>query len=137
MIYVLLLLTMIFLHIVDDFYLQGVLATMKQKSWWKENCPDELYKHDYVVALIVHGFSWSFMVHLPLIFHCLYAWAKIPGVWIPLSMILHCYLHASIDHDKANKHDISLAEDQFLHLIQIVGIWVCFLALESQILQTP
>ena len=33
------LIIMIFLHIVDDFYLQGVLAKFKQKDWWKENYP--------------------------------------------------------------------------------------------------
>ena len=31
------LLTMIFLHIVDDYYLQGVLAKMKQRKWWEDN----------------------------------------------------------------------------------------------------
>ena len=28
------LLFMIMMHIVDDYYLQGILASMKQKSWW-------------------------------------------------------------------------------------------------------
>ena len=36
------------MHIVDDYYLQGILAKMKQKSWWKEVAPFEseqvLYK---------------------------------------------------------------------------------------------
>ena len=27
---------MIFAHIVDDFYLQGILAKMKQKDWWEK-----------------------------------------------------------------------------------------------------
>lgn len=31
-----LLLLMIFLHIVDDYYLQGILASMKQKEWWNK-----------------------------------------------------------------------------------------------------
>ena len=48
---ILLLLTMIFLHIVDDYYLQGWLASAKQKSYWEQNAPDELYKHDYIMAL--------------------------------------------------------------------------------------
>lgn len=29
-----LLLLMIFAHIIDDYYLQGILAHMKQKVWW-------------------------------------------------------------------------------------------------------
>ena len=61
-------LTMIFLHIVDDYYLQGILAQMKQKKFWKEQTPDELYKYDYIWALIMHAFSWTFMIMLPLIF---------------------------------------------------------------------
>ena len=28
------LLLMIFLHIIDDYKLQGILASMKQKNWW-------------------------------------------------------------------------------------------------------
>ena len=39
---------MIFCHIVDDYYLQGKLASMKQKSWWEKNAPDRLYKYDYL-----------------------------------------------------------------------------------------
>lgn len=31
-----LILTMIFMHIIDDYCLQGILASMKQKSWWTE-----------------------------------------------------------------------------------------------------
>ena len=37
---------MVFGHIVDDYYLQGILASMKQKSWWKENAPDKMYEKD-------------------------------------------------------------------------------------------
>ena len=43
-----LLLLMIFAHIVDDYYLQGILASMKQKSWWtKQEGYKSLYKNDY------------------------------------------------------------------------------------------
>lgn len=35
-----LLLLMIFLHIVDDYYLQGILASMKQKEWWHKTAPE-------------------------------------------------------------------------------------------------
>ena len=33
-------LCMIFCHIVDDYYLQGWLASAKQKVFWKENAPE-------------------------------------------------------------------------------------------------
>lgn len=52
--YFIILITMIFCHIVDDYYLQGWLASAKQKSWWKKNAPDDLYKHDYLMALFMH-----------------------------------------------------------------------------------
>ena len=29
-------LLMILLHVIDDFHLQGILASMKQKEWWKK-----------------------------------------------------------------------------------------------------
>ena len=45
---IILLLGMLFCHIVDDYYLQGWLASAKQKSWWEKNAPDELYKNDYI-----------------------------------------------------------------------------------------
>ena len=60
-------LIMLFMHIVDDYYLQGILAKMKQRSWWEENAPQEKYKHDYKVALFMHAFSWTFMIMLPLL----------------------------------------------------------------------
>ena len=61
-----LLLLMIFLHIVDDYYLQGILASMKQKEWWHKAAPEKMYRYDYIVALIMHGFSWAFMIMLPI-----------------------------------------------------------------------
>ena len=39
MIEIFMLLLMIFLHIVDDYYLQGILASMKQRGWWEKNAP--------------------------------------------------------------------------------------------------
>ena len=35
--YLLILIGMFFLHIVDDYYLQGCLAQMKQQSWWEKS----------------------------------------------------------------------------------------------------
>ena len=60
------LIVMLFFHIVDDYYLQGILAKMKQKKWWKENANNKKYKYDYIVALICHSFSWAFMIMLPI-----------------------------------------------------------------------
>ena len=60
---------MVFMHIVDDFYLQGILAKLKQKSFWRDNTSWEsytrLYRNDYIVALAAHAFSWCICIHLP------------------------------------------------------------------------
>lgn len=120
---VLLLLTMVFLHIVDDFYLQGILAQMKQKKWWKAQEDYEDHRHDYIAALIAHGFSWSFMVHLPfaglIVLLNMFQYASV----LALSLLTHAVVHAVIDHFKANKHVINLIEDQIFHLTQV---WVIF-----------
>ena len=62
------LLAMIFLHIFDDYKIQaGVLAMLKQRDWWREqDTYKPLYKYDYIVALIMHSFSWAFMIMLPI-----------------------------------------------------------------------
>lgn len=49
MIKLIVLLSMMFLHIVDDFKFQGILSSMKQKSWWKKNYPNKCYKYDYII----------------------------------------------------------------------------------------
>ena len=107
---------MIFAHIVDDFYLQGILAKLKQKSWWIENAPDSLYEHDYIMALILHSFSWTFMVMLPIAiynnFQC--------DVWFLFIFLLNTFYHARMDNLKANKKEVGLIIDQSFHLIQII-----------------
>lgn len=106
---------MIFCHVVDDYYLQGILAQMKQKKWWNENAPNPLYKHDYIVALITHGFSWAFMVMLPI------AIALDLGLALPFWVCFgaNVIIHAFIDNLKANKLKINLVVDQTAHIVQI------------------
>ena len=108
-------LSMFFMHIVDDYYLQGWLANGKQKSWWQDNAPQELYKYDYIMALFMHSLSWSFMIMLPLAF-----WHQfnITPVFITVFMI-NTILHAFIDDLKCNKKTINLIQDQSLHMMQI------------------
>lgn len=107
-------LAMIFLHIVDDYYLQGILAQMKQKKFWKEQAPDELYKYDYIWALIMHAFSWTFMIMLPLIFVNPIS----PAFYV--IFVVNLAVHAYVDNLKANKHKINLWQDQLIHLTQII-----------------
>lgn len=109
---------MIFAHIVDDYYLQGILAKMKQKQWWKENAPDNFYRHDYIVALIMHAFSWSFMINLPTLLV-----SRNYAIMCAL-IVVNTICHAWIDNAKANRHTINLVGDQIFHVIQIVILWV-------------
>lgn len=119
------LLWMIFFHIVDDYYLQGWLASAKQKSWWEKNAPDELYKNDYICALIVHSFSWAFMIMLPIAWYMEFAVGPTFLVWFGFN----ASMHAIVDDLKANKKEINLWQDQLLHMIQILGTFVWLLVI--------
>lgn len=115
---------MIFCHIIDDYYLQGWLASAKQKSWWQKNAPDKLYANDYKMALFMHCFSWTFMILLlPSIlgFYDLKLYL--------LLFALNLVVHMITDSAKANWMKINLITDQCIHIIQIVLIWTFYVAL--------
>ena len=118
-------LIMLFMHIVDDYYLQGILAKMKQRSWWEENAPQEKYKHDYKIALFMHAFSWTFMIMLPLLI--VYGFQY--NVFLNAVVWLNCFVHFHVDDLKANKKKINLWQDQLIHIVQIIitGLVVPFL----------
>lgn len=115
------LLSMLFCHIVDDYYLQGWLASAKQKKYWRElpNYTD-MYKHDYIVALIMHSMSWAFMIMLPI------AIANRFNVDFSFFAfyVVNVFLHAFIDNTKANWQVINLVQDQLLHMCQIGLTWI-------------
>jgi len=119
----LILLTMIFFHIVDDYYLQGWLASGKQRSWWKKNAPDKIYQYDYLMALFMHSFSWAFMVMLPAIVYVI-ANSRDLKVWYLLVFISNLTIHFVTDNAKANLKLINLIQDQSIHLGQIVITWI-------------
>ena len=121
---ILILYCMIFCHIVDDYYLQGVLAKMKQKKWWEENAPQKMYRYDYIVALIMHGFSWSFMVHLPIVVYVIMINHYDLILPVVLFLPIQALIHACIDNEKANKLSINLIDDQILHFLQIIFLWL-------------
>lgn len=117
------LLTMIFLHIIDDYKLQGILASMKQKKWWEEQKGyKKLYEYDYIPALIEHSFSWTFMIMLPIavVFRFDVGW------WI-FVYIANTVVHAFVDDLKANRFKINLVIDQSIHIAQIVATWLIFI----------
>ena len=106
---------MIFCHIVDDYYLQGWLASAKQKKYWQDNAPDRLYKFDYIWALLMHSFSWVFMVMLPIAYIMNF---NIPFMFV-IVFISNILIHAFVDDLKANRKKINLIQDQTIHLMQI------------------
>lgn len=107
---------MIFFHIVDDYYLQGWLASAKQKSWWEKNAPEELYKHDYIWALVMHSYSWAFMIMLPIA----YFYQFNVGFGFMILFAFNVTIHSLTDNAKANWKLINLWQDQLIHMIQII-----------------
>ena len=111
-----LILCMVFFHIVDDYYLQGLLANLKQKSWWENHAPDDMYKHDYLMALLMHAMSWSFMIMLPLLVYFYFE----PSATFIILWVVNTAIHGIVDDLKANKLKINLIQDQSIHLLQII-----------------
>lgn len=123
-----LLFAMIFCHIVDDYYLQGILAQLKQKEWWKKNAPASMYKNDYKLALFMHAFSWSFMIMLPLVIYAVVNnYRSVFWYFYAAAMVINTSFHAAVDDQKANKMSINLLADQIFHLVQIVMTYFVFL----------
>lgn len=120
-----LLISMLFCHIIDDYYLQGILASMKQKLWWEKNYPNEKYKNDYKMALFMHSASWSFMILLPVSIYNIinYYTDTFWTMWF-IIWIINLIIHMIVDDLKANKLKINLIIDQIIHMIQIVIAFV-------------
>ena len=117
------LLVMLFCHIVDDYYLQRILASMKQKSWWESQPGYSLkYSKDYIMALCEHAFSWTFMIMLPIFI--------VRGFHVTLSLgivfFINWLIHSITDNAKANLNKINLVQDQIIHIIQVCGTFVLF-----------
>lgn len=115
------LLSMLFCHIVDDYYLQGWLASAKQKKYWQElpNYTD-MYKHDYIVALLMHSMSWAFMIMLPIAIVNRFD----VSVGFFVLYIINVLFHAYVDNAKANWLTINLIDDQSCHIVQIILTWL-------------
>ena len=124
----LVLLIMIYLHILDDFVLQNCLVKLKQKDHWADIVKDHpLYKYDYIMALIAHATEWTTTVSIPIFISF---FIKPADTFLKVSFLLiyimTIVLHAYIDNRKANVKDINLIIDQFLHVIQTIGLWFVF-----------
>ena len=114
------LILMIFCHIVDDYYLQGILAKMKQQKFWEGS--GKKYRNDYIMALFMHAFSWAFMIMLPV----LIAFSLNPPLWFWFILLFNVCLHAAVDNWKCNELKINLIQDQLIHLGQILITWIMY-----------
>ena len=117
------LLCMIYLHLIDDYKMQGWLTSAKSKNWWIINSPypREKYEYDYIIALLEHGFMNSFMVHIPI-----YIWLCQNEKILLISVLIFAIIHSFIDHLKANCKMINLIQDQIIHIVLIVIWWAYF-----------
>lgn len=124
------LLFMIFNHIIADYVLQGILATLKQKDYWKNECMknyivfnDSIYKYDYIAALFMHSFCWTFMIMLPLVICTNFTINTVPIIGV---FLINLIIHYVVDDLKANWKIINLCTDQTFHMIQIFVTWLAF-----------
>ena len=114
---------MLFMHVLDDYVLQApCLCNLKQRSFWEKNAPERLYRFDYFAALFMHGFSWAFMIMLPIAFVLNFD----VGFAFFATLCLNAFIHACIDDLKANQHRINLCVDKFIHVMQIIITFYLF-----------
>lgn len=122
---------MIFVHIIEDFHLQGILSMMKQKSWWMTQAKGNLqqqelfnqkYGKDYLISLFTHSFEWAFVLMLPLVLM-----TNVNYKFAIIAILINSFVHAIVDDLKANQLKINLIQDQVVHYIQIVITWLLFI----------
>jgi len=122
---------MLFAHIIDDYYLQGILANMKQKSWWEKNAPDKLYKNDWIIALVEHAISWSISISIPMTICAFYLKLNMDkfSLFLLVEIVINMNIHAIVDNFKANLHKINLIQDQLIHIVQLLITYFAFIIL--------
>ena len=124
------LMIMLWLHIFADYHLQGILAQMKQFSWWTKHVKSDYdkYKDDYIQALLAHSFEWAFIVSLPLLY---FLWKggfeAAPGAVYLTQLLGNTFVHSVIDDKKANRGELNLMQDQRCHVYQIVATWAIWM----------
>ena len=80
----------------------------------KTHCIPYISNYDYLAALAIHSAEWTLWMMAPLFL--------LPhldlGIFLLLA-VLNIVVHSLIDSSKANYKDISLVQDQVIHLAQI------------------
>ena len=88
---------------------------MKQEQWWKrQEGYNSKNKYDYIAALAIHSAEWTLWMMIPLF---LLPYLDL-GMFLLLAA-LNIVVHSLTDNSKANYRDISLVQDQLIHLAQI------------------
>ena len=112
-------------HVLDDYWLQGCMAKLKQRDWWRGQLTEEMvkrgtrledtiYRHDYIAALAMHAAQWAVSIMVPLII--VRPWEA--GFYV-VAWLINAPLHALVDDLKANRHLVSLVNDQLFHVLQV------------------
>lgn len=132
--YLILIFSMIFMHYIGDYIIQtDFISKSKNSNFWKDK--EKMYKYDYIPILFFHSFSWSFCIHIPLI------WLLTTGVYdktdtfiVAISIIINAFIHMIIDNLKANVGTINLIIDQIIHIFQIIVVFIIFYSRNLDIL---
>ena len=111
--------SMIICHILADYNFQGNLANFKQKLYWTKY--SKKYRDDWIIALILHSFFWSFSILIPYIVYYIYYHHNLTIIII--TIIVNTIIHSIVDDLKCNRFKLNLTQDQLLHLIQIIITW--------------
>lgn len=114
--------SMIFMHIIADFNLQGWMAIAKEKMHWKDK--DKSSKRDYIPVLLAHSFQWTFLITLPILAF-IYKF-NITGCFL-IVFIINMLIHAFADDLKCNKKIGNLISDQILHIFQLILTFYCLM----------
>lgn len=130
--YVFTLFIMLFVHVLVDFTLQGVLSQFKCQSYWEDKYSDEEYKlryrNDHKISLWCHSISWSAAIIITImgfIYKSVFSYmAEDMTTLIVIVFILNTIIHYCVDDLKANKHKINLVVDQLIHFAQIIITWL-------------
>ena len=128
--YIIFFLSLLYMHILDDFVFQGILSKLKRKVFWlKDKEYKEIYKYDYIISLIIHALSWTISINIPVMF-ILYQYNKLDNMMYTIIFIieflLNWLIHSIVDDLKANKMKINLITDQLIHFIQVFIIFILF-----------
>lgn len=128
-------LVMLAMHVIGDYTLQGILASMKQRMWWVNELikihGDEdgklpssiwrVYQNDFIPALLAHAYLWSFCIMLPIAIVMYIQGTLMTDALLLVGVFLgNLVVHAVTDHLKANIGAINLVEDQVIHFVQIL-----------------